>query len=189
MCIYSYSMRRYIVEESPFSHFFLADSRSAVLWLVVRVYVGWLWLEAGWGKLHNPAWVGDAAGTGITGFVKGALAKTGGAHPDVQSWYAYFLENAVLPNAEIWGHLIAWGEFLIGIALIAGFLVGISAFLGIFMNLNFMLAGTVSINPIMFTLGIGLVLAWRIAGHYGLDHFVLTRLYPFIRPKHIIRSG
>jgi len=179
-------MRRYLVEESPFSHFLLSDTRSSVLWLIVRVYVGWLWLEAGWGKLHNPAWVGDAAGTAITGFVKGALEKTGGAHPDVQGWYAYFLENVVLPNAEIWSTFIAWGELLVGIALIVGLLVGISAFFGIFMNLNFMLAGTVSVNPIMFTLGIALVLAWKVAGYYGLDYFVLRLLHRSVRPKNIL---
>lgn len=178
-------MRRYIVEESPFSHFFLADSRSALLWLVIRVYIGWIWLQAGWGKLHNPAWTGDASGTALTGFLNGALAKTGGAHPDVQSWYAFFLENVVLPHAALWSFVIAWSEFLVGAALIAGLFVGIVAFAGIFMNLNFMLAGTVSINPILFTLGIGLVLAWRIAGYYGLDYYALRFLHPAIRPRNI----
>ncbi len=78
--------------------------------------------------------------------------------------------------------MIAYGELLVGIALAVGFLVGISAFFGIFMNLNFMLAGTVSVNPIYFTLGIGLVLAWRIAGYYGLDYYVLPALHRYFRP-------
>ena len=52
----------------------------------------------------------------------------------------------------------------------------IAAFFGSFMNLNFLLAGTVSVNPTMLVLGILVVFAWRVAGYWGLDRFVL----PFI---------
>jgi thiosulfate dehydrogenase [quinone] large subunit len=38
--------------------------------------------------------------------MKGALAKTAGAHPDVQGWYATFLENVVIPHASFWSHLL-----------------------------------------------------------------------------------
>lgn len=176
-------MATYTIEESPFAHFLLADTRAASLWLVVRLYLGYQWLMAGWDKLHDPAWAGSSAGAALTGFVQGALAKTGGAHPDVQWWYASFLQHAVVPHVTLWSNAVAWGELLVGIALILGFLVGISTFFGMFMNLNYMLAGTVSVNPIWFTIGIGLVLAWRIAGYYGLDYFVLPRLHQYFRPK------
>ncbi len=180
-------MKHYLIEESPFSYFFTADTRSAWLWLIARVYLGWMWLEAGWGKLHNDAWVGTNAGKALSGFVQGALSKTTGAHPDVQGWYADFLQSTVFPNVVFWSHMIAWGEFLVGTGLIVGFLVGISAFFGIFMNLNFMLAGTVSVNPIWFTIGIGLVLAWRVAGYWGADRYVLPLLHRSIRPR--MRDG
>ncbi|MEZ4606565.1 MAG: hypothetical protein R2865_07130 [Deinococcales bacterium] len=65
---------------------------------------------------------------------------------------------------------------MVGIALIIGFLTGISAFLGGLMNASFLLAGTVSTNPIMFILATWLVLAWRVAGHWGLDYWVLPIL-------------
>lgn len=178
-------MKTYTIEESPFSHFFVASTKSASLWFILRIYLGWQWLEAGWGKLHNPAWVGDKAGDALTGFVERALTKTSGAHPDVQGWYAAFLQNVVLPNVEIWSYLVAWGEFLVGIALIVGFLVGISAFFGVFMNLNFMLAGAVSVNPIMYTIGIGLIIAWRVSGYYGLDYYVLPFFHRYIRPRNL----
>lgn len=178
-------MKRYCIEESPFSYFFTADTRSAPLWLVLRIYIGWTWLKAGWGKIQNDAWVGPDAGSSLAGFVGRALEKTSGAHPDVQGWYAAFLENVVLPNVGLWSHLVAFGEFLVGAALIVGFLVGIAAFFGVFMNLNFMLAGALSTNPIMFTIGIGLILAWRVAGYWGLDRFVLPRLHVRLRP-HIV---
>ena len=52
-----------------------------------------------------------------------------------------------------------------------------------FMNLNFMLAGTVSVNPEWFVIGLGLVLAWRIAGYIGLDYYVLPRLQKLLRHR------
>lgn len=73
-------------------------------------------------------------------------------------------------------HLLVFGEVLVGVALIAGFLVGVSAFTGGLMNAAFLLAGTVSTNPVMFILATWLVLAWRVAGYYGLDYFILPRL-------------
>lgn len=139
---------------------------------------------AGWEKINSPAWVGDSSGAALTGFIQGALKKTAEfckplpapCHPDVQGWYASFLENVVLPNASLWSHMVAWGEVFVGIALILGLLAGFAAFIGAFMNLNFMLAGTVSINPMMFTVSIFVILAWRVAGHWGLDRFVLPKL-------------
>ena len=173
----------YFIEESPFSHFFVASTKSAPLWLVVRLYVGWIWLSAGWGKLHDPAWFGGSAGAHLQAFVEGALQKTGGVHPDVQGWYASFLQSAVLPHLVAWSNAITVGEVLVGIGLILGILTGIAAFFGLFMNLNFLLAGTVSLNPILFTFSIGLVLAWRVAGYWGGDRFVLPLLHRTLRPK------
>ena len=164
------------VPEPPIARLLFADTRLAWFWLAVRVYVGWQWLEAGLEKFESPAWVGAQAGTGITGFVNGALGKTGGAHPDVTGWYASFLQGFVLPYAAAWSYAITFGEMLVGLGLIFGCLTGIAAFFGSFMNVNFLFAGTVSINPLLFVLATWLVLAWRVAGFIGLDFFVLPAL-------------
>lgn len=160
-------------EECRVAKFLFRNPAMAWFWLIVRVYVGYEWLVAGYEKVINPVWVGSGAGGAVRGFVQGALAKTGGVHPDVQGWYAAFLQNAVLPNVRLWSHTVAIGEVLVGVGLIVGCVVGIAAFFGIFMNLNYLLAGTVSTNPVLLVLGLGLVLAWRIAGYWGLDRFVL----------------
>jgi len=169
-------MTKYTLEQSWFPHFFFASRESAPLWFVVRLYVGYEWLIAGIDKVMNPVWFGSGAGGAIKGFVAGALAKTGGAHPDVQMWYASFLKSTVLPNAVSWSNAIAVGEVLVGLGLLVGAIVGVAAFFGVFMNLNFMLAGTVSINPILFTLSIFLILAWRVAGYWGVDRYLLPHL-------------
>lgn len=163
-----------------FADFLFRNKNFSVFWLIIRLYIGVLWLEAGLAKIFNPVWTGEGAGGAVIGFVKGALTKTGGAHPDVSTWYAYFLENIVLPNASIYSFLVAYGEVLVGIALIVGFWVGLSSFFGVLMNLSYLLAGTVSVNPQMLILGILLMLSWRIAGYYGLDRFFLPKRFRYL---------
>ena len=44
------------------------------------------------------------------------------------------------------------------------------------MNMSYLLAGSTSVNPVMFAFSVGLMLAWRVAGYYGLDRYLLPRL-------------
>lgn len=170
-------MSKYIsIAESPLSRFLFSNTVMAPLWLAVRLYIGSTWLVAGLGKVINPKWAGDEAGTALAGFIKGALAKTAGEHPDVAGWYADFLQNMVLPQVAAWSNFVVWGEILVGAALLVGLFTGLSAFLGLFMNINFMLAGALSVNPILFTLSILLMLAWRVAGYWGIDYWLLPKL-------------
>lgn len=178
------------IAEPPIAKFLFADSRMAWLWLIVRLYVGYEWLTAGLEKLTGYSYTFDAFnqkvgspwvfgahdGAAIKGFVSGALAQVGGPHPAVQGWYASFLQSFVLPNAAVFAYLVTFGEVLIGLALVFGALTGVAAFFGVFMNLNFLLAGAVSINPVIGTLAMFLVLAWRIGGYYGIDRWLLPLL-------------
>jgi thiosulfate dehydrogenase [quinone] large subunit len=170
------------LEDPPIARALFGNVRWAWIWLILRLYAGYEWFSAGLEKVQSPAWVGPTAGTAITGFAKGALNKASGDHPDVQDWYAAFLQNVVLPNASLWGHLIAYGELLVGVALILGLFTGIAAFFGSFMNANYLLAGTVSTNPILFAIATFLVLAWKIAGWWGLDRWILPALGTPWRP-------
>ena len=63
------------ITDPPFTQALFGKVSWAWLWLFVRLYVGWTWLKAGWGKVTNPAWVGSSAGTALTGFVNNALTK------------------------------------------------------------------------------------------------------------------
>lgn len=177
-----------LIQDPPIAQTLFGNVRWAWIWLILRLYVGYEWLMAGWGKLNNPAWTGANAGAALTGFVNGALSKTGGEHPDVQGWYAAFLQSVVLPNAQLWSQLVAWGEFLVGIALILGIFTGIAAFFGSFMNVNYLMAGAVSTNPILFVIATWLVLAWKVAGWWGLDRWILPALGTPWRPGYIFES-
>jgi thiosulfate dehydrogenase [quinone] large subunit len=164
------------IPEPPLARFLFADTRLAWFWLIVRVYCGWQWLEAGYEKVTNPAWFGPSAGSSLTGFINGALQKATGTHPDVMDWYANFLQAFVLPNATFFANVVSIGELLVGLGLIVGALTGIAAFFGTVMNANYLFAGTVSTNPLLFILGTWLVLAWRVGGWWGLDRWLLPLL-------------
>jgi thiosulfate dehydrogenase [quinone] large subunit len=160
--------------EPAISKFFLGSEGSAGLWFVVRMYVGAEWLLAGWEKVISPAW--GSSGKAVAGFVAGALAKASGDHPAVQGWYAWFLQHIVLPNAGFFSFIVTWGEVAVGVGLLLGILTGIAAGFGVLMNLNYLLAGTVSVNPILGVLGLFLVLSWRVCGWIGFDQWLLPAL-------------
>lgn len=149
-----------------------------VVWTILRVYVGWQWLSSGLGKTFgsgSAVWVGPKAGTAITGFLKGALAKTTGAHPDVQWWYGGFISDIALPNATLFSYIVAWGEVLVGVGLILGFLTTIALFAGILMNFNYLFAGTVSTNAFLLLLEALLIWAGAAAYYWGIDRAFLPR--------------
>jgi thiosulfate dehydrogenase [quinone] large subunit len=152
--------------------FFARNAASAPFWFIVRLYAGSEWLSAGVAKVTSPAWFGTNAGAALKGFVAGALAKTGGEHPDVQSWYAAFLHNIVLPHAGIWSNIVSIGEVLVGVGLIIGLFTVTAAAAGFFMNINYLLAGAVSLNPVLLVLELGILTASRVAGRWGLDRYV-----------------
>jgi thiosulfate dehydrogenase [quinone] large subunit len=164
------------IEEAPIARALFSDVRWSWIWLIVRLYVGWNWFTEGLDKVTSPVWGGAKAGTALTGWLTGALHKTGGAHPDVQGWYATFLKDVVLPHTAFFSILVSYGELLVGIGLILGLFTGIAAFFGTVMNASYLLGGSVSINPVLFGLASLLVLAWKTAGWYGLDRWVLPRL-------------
>ncbi|MDG5789745.1 DoxX family protein [Evansella sp. AB-P1] len=171
-----------IVEENPISRFLFTNTRSALIWLILRLYLGYAWLTAGWGKVGAEGWTGENAGAAIEGYMQGALARA--AEGDVANWYAWILENAIIPNATVFAYLVAWGEVLVGLGLIIGFLTGIAAFFGALMNISFLLAGTISTNPVMFLIAMLLILAWKVAGWYGVDRWALPYLgTPWKRTK------
>ena len=160
--------------EPGISRFFLGSSGSAPVWFVIRMNVGAQWIVAGYEKITSPVW--GASGKALGGFVAGALKGAGGAHPSVQGWYAWFLQHVVMNALGLFSFMVTWGEFFVGVGILLGILTGIAAFFGVLMNLNYILAGTVSINPVIGTMAIFLVIAWRVCGWIGADRWLLPML-------------
>jgi thiosulfate dehydrogenase [quinone] large subunit len=164
------------IPEPNITRFLFADTRMAPVWFVLRLWLGYEWLHAALGKWIEGGWVGQGAGGAVKGFAQGAIAQTKGEFPQVTGWYASFLEHVVVPNAALFSYLVIFGETLIGIALVLGAFTSIAAFFGVFMNASFIFAGTAGANPLMALVAILIVLAWRVAGWWGLDRFILPAI-------------
>ncbi|MCA1032625.1 DoxX family protein [Bacillus timonensis] len=153
----------------------LKETNFAVVWTILRVWLGFEWLRAGLNKIDGTF---DA-----TGFLKGAVAKATGDHPAVQSWYAAFLEGFAIPNVGLFNILIPWGEVLVGVGLIVGFATIPALLAGAFMNLNFLLAGTTSTNPILYTVAVILLFLGATSYYYGVDRYITPSLRGFLKKK------
>ncbi len=166
-----------IITDPPFAQAWFGNIRWAWLWFVIRLYVGYTWISSGLGKLGNPAWV--QTGEALKGFWTRAVEIPGSpARPAIAfDWYRTFIQALLDSSSYVWfSELVVAGEILIGAALILGIFTGIAAFMGGFMNWNFMMAGSASVNPMLFTLSILLILAWKTAGWLGLDRWLLPLL-------------
>jgi thiosulfate dehydrogenase [quinone] large subunit len=166
-----------VFADPPFAQSLFNSPKWAWFWVIARLYVGYSWLTSGIGKLSNPAWT--QTGEALKGFWERAVAiPDAPARPLIAfDWYRGFLQSMIDAGAYTWfSKIIYIGEILIGVALILGLFTGIAAFFGGFMNWNFMMAGSASTNPVLFTLSILLVLAWKTAGWWGLDRFLLPAL-------------
>jgi thiosulfate dehydrogenase [quinone] large subunit len=139
------------------------------VWLAAK------WIDAASHKIDSPAWV--ETGDALKGFWSGIVQVPAEGRPPISfDWYRTFIQYLLDSEAYTWfSPMVAYGEYIIGIALLLGAFTGIAAFFGAFMNWNFMMAGSASSNPMLFVVAIGLLLAWKISGYYGLDYFLLRR--------------
>ena len=167
------------VEGPAFARYLFANTRAGLFWLPIRLFLGFSWLTSGWGKATSPEGGWLDGGASLLAYWERAVAiPEAPARPPISyDWYRDFLTILIDGNHEGWfSWLVVFGEIAVGLALILGALTGIAAFFGALMNMSFLLAGSASTNPVLFTAAIGLMLAWRVAGWYGLDRWLLPRL-------------
>ena len=176
------SRKNQVVQDPPLARFLFADARAGWLWLLVRIWLGYQWIDASLHKISDPAWT--QTGESILAYWTRAVAIPEAGRPAISfDWYRSFLQMLIDAQAHTWmGPMVAYGEFLIGVALILGVFTGLAAFFGGFMNFNFMLAGSASTNPVLFVLAILLILAWKVAGYIGVDTYLLPMLGTPWRP-------
>ena len=162
-----------IIEDPPIAQFFFSNTKMAWLWLIARVWLGWQWIEAGEHKITDPAWM--QTGDALKGFWERALAVSPAGKPVIAiDWYRAFIQALYDAEAYTWfAKVIAVSEVLIGVALIVGLFTGLAAFGGSLMNWAFVMAGTASTNMLLFGVTVPIILAWKVAGWYGLDRWAL----------------
>lgn len=166
-----------------FARFLFNNRAAGLFWLPIRVFVGVAFLDAGLHKFSDPGWTQGGASL-LAYWQRVAAIPEAPARPSITyDWYRDFINLLISNQAQTWfAWLVTLGELAIGLALILGVLTGVAAFFGALLNMSFLLAGSGSSNPVLFTLAIGLVLAWRVAGYYGVDRVLLPRLGTPWRP-------
>ncbi len=161
-----------VVQDPPLAQQLFNNPWAGLIWLPLRLWLGWQWIEASLHKLSSPAWM--QTGTALKSFWVSAVAAPNGKPVIAFDWYRSFLTFLLNAQAYTWfAKVVAVGEFVVGAALILGIFTGVAAFFGGFMNWNFMMAGSASTNPMLFIIAVGLILAWKISGYIGVDYFLL----------------
>jgi thiosulfate dehydrogenase (quinone) large subunit len=182
--------RLYKTEQLPdpsFVRTLLSSPKMALIFMAIRIYLGWQWLHVGILKVSNPDW----SQTGIalrTSWVNSTLLVPGHKGAAIHyGWYYHFLTFMLSHHWYIWfGKVVAFGEAAIGIALIIGAFVGIAAFFGALANFNYMLAGADTLNPVLFAIALLLVAGWKVAGYLGADYYLLPLIGTPWKPGHVI---
>lgn len=127
----------------------------------VRIFIGIGWLSAFAGKAVDPGW---RDGTSLSGFLGYQLQAAVGILPS----YQVLMSDLFLPHAALLGWIIMLGEVLVGVAILTGSLTNAALLGGIFMNINFLLAGVP--DPNVFYIVIQMVLIMAGAGSVlGVD--------------------
>jgi len=164
------------IDDPPGWRLLMGNIFFALVWLPMRFFLGRDWLSHGAEKVVDPAWM--SGGEALREFWgQAVVVPEQGRPPIAYPWFRDFLQYMLDNGWHSWfAKVVAWGEVLVGLALLVGALVGLSAFVGTFMNFNYMLAGSASTNPVLFGLAIFLVLAWKVGGHWGLDRWLLPML-------------
>lgn len=146
----------------------LRNDKLAILWSLIRIYLGIKWFQAGWYKISG--------GFDASGFLKDSIKN-----PEVQIWYAAFLENVALPNISLFNFIIPWGEFLVGLGLVLGMFTIAALYASLLMSLNFILTGVIATNPIFFAAALILLILGKASYRWGVDYYVLPRLKELIK--------
>jgi thiosulfate dehydrogenase [quinone] large subunit len=171
------------MQNLPFINTLLNHPLAGLLWLPIRVWLGYQWLTAGLHKLESASWI--STGTALQGYWTNATAiPATGTAPIHYAWYRSFLEFLLNSGSYVWfAKLISIGEFMVGVALILGIFTGFAAFFGGFMNFNYMLAGSLSVNPLLMAVAILILLAWKVSGYFGVDYFLIPWAGTLYRQK------
>lgn len=88
---------------------------SMIALQIVTIIVGYEWFISGITKVVRG------------GFPAGLAGELAGKSEGVPAWYISLMQNAFIPNAEVFGYVIEVAEVLAGVALIAGPLIWIFA--------------------------------------------------------------
>jgi thiosulfate dehydrogenase [quinone] large subunit len=135
----------------------------AVGWLAMRVWLGIMWMQAGWAKLFGAenAYFLHNNGAGVAGFAAHGVPA--------YSWWGSFLHSFVVPNAGWIGVFIALAEFAVGAGLVLGLFTRVAALGSLAMLFTYVMSGTASVCGFYALFAIVILATWKTSSWIGLD--------------------
>jgi thiosulfate dehydrogenase [quinone] large subunit len=165
----------------PFTRVDLEKDWS-VAYLAARLFVGWEFLYAGWSKATTN-WYSGAGGGEVKGLLGGGVAQSHASKavpfPAVSHWFAWTATNVFISHAHVISYLVVTCELCIGIGLVLGLFLRLSAFFAVLMNSLFLFSGSLSagLNPEMVILGMAVLFGAAPAVYaMSLDRSLLSLL-------------
>lgn len=161
----------------PFTHRY-----ASPIWLAVRLYLGWTWLQVGLGQVGSGWLTSDPIGLMFTQIVDGKIAVPLPFYRDVAS---ILLEGGVSP---IISHSMPIVQIAIALAFFSGVLVVPAAVGAILLNLNIILSGIglIALDGQFILLQLLLILAWPIASGIGVERLLVrvsVALWRAVKPS------
>jgi len=165
----------------------------APILMLLRLYIGYQFLMAGAHKVWGgERWIAVSGpdGLALRGYWERQIAIPEQGRPPISfDWYRDFLTFMMDHEWYRWfSWVISIGEVAVGVLLIVGAFVGIAALFGAFMNFNFLMAGSASINPLMFVVAMVVIFGWKTAGWIGLDRWLLPALGTPWQPGTVVKG-
>lgn len=148
-----------------------AQSAKRLSFIAIRLYIGGFYIQTGTSKIGKGDY-GLGYQDSLVEHVTGSLQRA----PD---FYAWFLEHVVLNAPAVFTLMVAWGETMLGVALLLGIFVRLAGFFGGFMALNFALSSgralwlpsfDVTLTLVLITLALG-----RAGRSLGIDQYLSKR--------------
>jgi thiosulfate dehydrogenase [quinone] large subunit len=140
----------------------------AVGWLAMRVWLGIMWMQAGWAKLFGAenAYFLHNNGAGVAGFAAhGVPAYT---------WWGSFLHSFVVPNSGWIGVVIALAEFAVGCGLVLGLFTRVAALGSLALLFTYVMSGTASVCGFYALFAIVILATWKTSSWIGVDGVIAS---------------
>lgn len=146
--------------------------------VLMRILFGIGWLLAGVTKI-----LGEGGSTGHSWFAEPGVLLSDYLvksldKPHVPDFYKFFIEEVALKQVIALNYTIPVVQVMVGLFLIAGFMILPSILICLFMHINFLLSGNINVMSItLYTSAFGLLLSGRQMFSLSLDkYFKLDQL-------------
>jgi thiosulfate dehydrogenase [quinone] large subunit len=136
---------------------------ATIAWLAVRVWVGCMWVQAGWSKVfgaENPYFL-HHGGAGVAGFAGHGIPA--------YSWWGSLMHTFVVPNASWIAVIVAFGELAVGLGLVVGFLTRTAAVCSLLLLFTYVMSGTASVCAFYALCALIVLATWRTSTWISVD--------------------